>query len=148
MRTFLDAMVESESSLTWLSLDPKKLAYQIHEGLRAASALNFKTFAGLRGKWVIRYKDDRVIAELQAAPPIAGGKLALEGIFDPLDIVQEIIKHKSFDFELVFPDASMEEEDTEMVLMWCKDNDYSCTLDNGISVKKTQTNGNSQTDPS
>lgn len=127
-----------------MSQDPKKLAYQLHEALLAADPehLNFQTYADLRAKWVIRYKKDRVIAELIAASAVSG-VLAFEGMFDPLDIVQTIIRHKTVNFELYFPDASNQPEDAKLVTAWCTDNQYADVwADTGLRVNKI--NGNIQ----
>lgn len=131
----------------WLSKDPKKLAYQIHEALLAASPeeLNFETYAKLRENWIIRYKKDRVIAEKANAPPSADGVLSFEGVFDPLDIVQIVIKHRQTEFAFAFPDANKEPTEMEVIENWCKENDYNCAPSGaGILIHKqyasTQTN--------
>jgi hypothetical protein len=153
VRTYLDAMVISEESLTWLVTDPRKLAYQIHEALKAAEELKFSAYASLRKKWMIRYRKERsggkVIAELQDSTPLASGTLTFEDVFDPLDIVQTVIKHKIMEFELYFPNASLAEEDYNLVLAWCNDNNYTCDISNQIQNHKQigmliKPNGNTQ----
>lgn len=99
----------------------------------------------LRENWIIRYKKDRVIAERANAPPSADGVLSFEGVFDPLDIVQTVIKHRSTDFAFAFPDASTEPNEMEVVESWCKENEYNCTPSGvGILIHR-QLNADTQT---
>lgn len=148
VRRYLDAMATSQQTLVWLSKEPKKLAYQLHEALVAAEKLNFTTYIELRSKWRIRYKLDRVIAELQSESHSAEGVLSFEGVFDPLDVVQTVIKHKATDFALSFPDASKTDEDIELIKAWCADNNYDyVSSSDGLTIHPIplrETNGNSQ----
>lgn len=136
VKPYLDAMVKSEETLKWKSDDPRKLAYYIHEGLASAKKFNFTQYSRIRDKYKIRYTEKEVIADYQNLPA-AAGELTFEGILDPFQIVQTLVKHKELDFDLFFKDTILQPDDLELVSDWCQENGFEFTeQSNGLLIKK------------
>ena len=77
---FLTLMVNAvDESLEWQTVDPNKLAYYIREGISAASFIykngtddvRLKEFSLLKSKFIIKIKENRVIAVLRSEMPLA-----------------------------------------------------------------------------
>ncbi len=76
---FLILMVSTDENLEWATTDPNKLAYYIREGI-AASTIMYKNnpederlreFSELKSKFIIKIKENRVIALLRNEIPLA-----------------------------------------------------------------------------
>jgi hypothetical protein len=135
MKSYLDAMVKSKDNLKWLSDDARRLKYKLYEAIDAAEHHKFPPYNKLAEKYIIRVRDDSVVAELRTS---ASSRLTFD-VTDPFGIVQTIIKHKDIDFELFFNEATaLDEDDLEMIHDYCKDNGYSIHYsDIGLLVTKT-----------
>ena len=77
---FLSLMVNAvDESLEWQTVDPNKLAYYIREGISASSFIyknetddeKLKEFSQLKSKFIIKIKENRVIAVLRSEMPVA-----------------------------------------------------------------------------
>ena len=78
---FLTLMVNAvDESLEWQTVDPNKLAYYIREGISASSFIykngtdddeKLKEFSQLKSKFIIKIKENRVIAVLRSEMPVA-----------------------------------------------------------------------------
>lgn len=145
VKPYLDAMVKAQGTLTWASNEPKKLAYQLHNGLAAAEVLNFAPYDKLRSKYRISYTHGKVIAQLRAIVAIKEGELNFDGVYDPFEIVQTIIKHKELDFTLFFPMQFVDPETVELVKAYTDTNNYELEiLETGIRILKRAHNGDIQ----
>ena len=143
VKPYLDAMVKAQSTLTWASNEPRKLSYQLHNGLKAAEQLRFAPYDNLRTKYKISYTQGKVIAQLKAVLATVEGQLNFETT-DPFEIVQTIIKHKSLDFALFFPMQVVEAETLELVSSWTSLNGYAVEhLPEGLRIIKKAEDGNS-----
>jgi hypothetical protein len=140
VKPYLDAMVKSQTTLTWASKDARKLAYQLHNGLKAAEELKFSPYDTLRHKYRVSATNGKVIAQLKAALSIVEGQLDFD-ITDPFDIVQTIIRHKTVDFVLFFRMDFVEAETLELVKSWTNNNGYVVEqLDSGLRIIKSDGN--------
>lgn len=137
VQPYLDAMVKAQGTLTWASSEPKKLSYQLHNGLAAAEELNFAPYHTLRDKYRISWTHGKVIAQLKAVVSITEGQLNFDGVHDAFDIVQTIIKHKELDFALFFPMQEIDPATVEMVRAWTDVNNYELEqIETGIRILK------------
>lgn len=84
VESFLKLMVESETSLSWETADPRRLAYYLREGIASAEHMIagravlgeeetdlYRSIMELRLRFVIKIKDNKVIASLRNEIPIA-----------------------------------------------------------------------------
>ena len=68
-----------DESLEWQTVDPNKLAYYIREGISASSFIyknetddeKLKEFSQLKSKFIIKIRENRVIAVLRSEMPVA-----------------------------------------------------------------------------
>lgn len=98
---FLELMFNSDSALEWETPDPQKLAYYLREGIAAAGIVlkkdptneKMQNFVSLRGKYVIRIKGNKVIAEPRNALPIAVSQVKkLKAVYLPdITTLSEIV---------------------------------------------------------
>jgi len=75
---FLSMMVSANENLEWETTDPNKLAYYLREGISASGTLHrnnnderLKNFSELKSKFIIRVKENKVIAQLRTEIPLA-----------------------------------------------------------------------------
>jgi len=76
---FLALMVGANENLEWETTEPNKLAYYIREGISASCTLygkqpedeRLKEFSGLKSKFIIKIKENHVIAALRNEIPLA-----------------------------------------------------------------------------
>ncbi len=78
VESFLKLMVTSETSLSWETSDPRRLAYYLREGIASAKAMykkmpikELEPITKLPSKFVIKITDKKVIASLRNEIPIA-----------------------------------------------------------------------------
>ena len=81
VESFLKLMVESETSLSWETANPRRLAYYLREGIASAehrlgkvdaeNSIYLRQIIQLRSKFVIKITDHKVIASLRNEIPIA-----------------------------------------------------------------------------
>jgi len=75
---FLSMMVSANENLEWETTDPNRLAYYLREGISASGILHrnnnderLKNFSELKSKFIIRVKENKVIAQLRTEMPLA-----------------------------------------------------------------------------
>ena len=76
---FLALMVGANENLEWETAEPSKLAYYIREGISASCTLygkqpedeRLKEFSNLKSKFIIKIKENHVIASLRNEIPLA-----------------------------------------------------------------------------
>ena len=92
MEKFLDLMFNTDSTLEWETPDPNRLAYYIREALSAAAKVlsadptneRMRNYVSLRAKFIIRIKENKVIAEPRNALPMAVSQVKkLKSIYLP-----------------------------------------------------------------
>ncbi len=79
MSKFLDLMFDSDAVLEWETPDPNKLTYYLRDAIAAAEKIlrtdpenvRMLNYASLKGKFIIRIKGNKVIAEPRNALPMA-----------------------------------------------------------------------------
>ena len=79
MEKFLDLMFNTDSTLEWETPDPNRLAYYIREAIAAAQKIlqkdpdneRMRNYVSLKAKFIIRIKENNVIAEPRGALPMA-----------------------------------------------------------------------------
>src|SRR5689334_8261726 len=107
VKNFLDEMVAKHETLTWQVDDPSKTAYNIREGIKVAKERandesyplkeQYRPFAGLAAKYLVRVKGATVIAEPrelvpQATPANVVSRMVLEDLISPFEVVGAAIK--------------------------------------------------------
>jgi hypothetical protein len=135
VKNYLEDMLRSDTQIEWVSTDPSKLAYQLHDGLAAARHLAvdrdkkpvepYATYSRLKAKFILRIAVGKVIAEPRDIVPIesvrAGmNRMVLHELSDVLEIVGAAIAHKAL--EMFFPDAT--DTNLPQLYAWAMRNGY------------------------
>lgn len=77
---FLLMMIDANENLEWETTDPSKLAYYLREGISASGTLyknlnhedeKIRRFSELKSKFIIKVKENKVIASLRNEMPVA-----------------------------------------------------------------------------
>jgi len=134
---FLRQMSEASTSLEWESEEPYKLAYYIREGIHVANQREHP-YGKLAGKFIIRSKKNKVIAQLRVLSPEYSelkrtlNKMVLPGLKKLLEVVGASIQHKAE--EMYFPDAELDDEAIERLYKWTCENQYYIVLGEGLTL--------------
>jgi hypothetical protein len=116
--------MNSNEDIIFQSLEPQKLAYSLHEALRAVGVYpEFQDYTKLRDKYHIRLRAGKVIAELKGKQVVALvveqlSKMVVKDITDALGIVGAATMHKAAEF--YFPDAKLTHEDLISLYNWAE----------------------------
>lgn len=131
---FLELMFNSDSALEWETPDPQKLAYYLREGISAAAIVlgkdptneKMQNFVSIRGKYVIRIKGNKVVAELRNALPMAVAQVKklktvyLPDITDLSQIVGAVAKYivEERKEELKIPNFDLTEDELDQLSLY------------------------------
>lgn len=153
VKRYLDEMVSKNEQLVWEAPDAAKLAYYIREGIRIAKGRVsdsktpkqnldfFQPYSSLSAKYVVRVKDNNVVAEPRdLIPQLAASevlrRMVIEEAENPLEIVGALIKHKAP--EMFFPNGDESPENLAKIYAWSSKNDYFIVAsDVGVTLTKT-----------
>lgn len=133
---YLKVLSKATSSVEWTAVDKnaKKLVYQLQEGINASEHLGLKQYAGLRKNWKFKLKGSKVIAEYQLDIDQIPSQLTFTQT-DTFDIIEILVRQKPMQFDLLFPNASVD----ELITDYCAAHNYEITkLDSGILFKRVQ----------
>jgi len=141
----LRELLTATDDVVYQSLEPAKLAYQLHEGLKSAAVYpEYQAYADLRAKFVIRLKPGRVLLEFRGRPLVALkvvreqlSKMTVPEVADALGIVGAALTHKAS--EMVFPDAILNDDALATLHRWTSENGYHIinNYDRGVTLTKT-----------
>jgi hypothetical protein len=140
----LKQLLEAQEDMVFLSQEPHKLAYAIHEGLKSSAIYpEFQKYAELRDKFTIRIRNGKVLAELKHRAPIPLGvvreqlgKMTLREITSATGIVGAAVANKST--EIYFPDAKLDSSSLSELYQWTEPAGYYIINhgDNGLTLTK------------
>jgi hypothetical protein len=130
VESVLKDLLEATDDIAFVSTEPQRLAYCIHEALRSAAVYpEYTNYAELRNKFVIRVKSNKVLAEIRNRQPVALkimkeqlSKMTLDEVTDVLGIVGAAVKHKAT--ELHFPLAILSQDDLRTLYNWTVTSGY------------------------
>lgn len=113
----------NEEQLIWEVGDSRKFAYCLRQGIKAADKLQKPILAGLKFKWIITEKGNKVIAKRRSTggrvTPIGNHRKEFPGIVALADIVMAAIANTHFNI-LYFPDLSLTVGDVAHLEKWTK----------------------------
>lgn len=112
VKPFLDEMLNTEEEIVWLSKEPDKFRYSLHQALNAAVMLaaensEYLPYARLKSKFKIRAEGTKVIASptkstfLEAINYVSQSRMPFRGISEQTEIIAMLAKHNSSG-ELIF----------------------------------------------
>lgn len=147
VRIILDTALKVNDRVSFPSKHPNKLAYAIREAFAASKAAkdDDHKYVELITKFKLRVKPDRIVFEPRdsisagdAVVELIESRQALEvpGVTQVLQIVGACIQHKQ---DLVFPDAKLDESQTDQLVKWMDKNNYEITSTSPLTLMK---NGN------
>jgi len=155
---FLELMYNSDSTLEWETPDPQKLAYYLREGISAAAAAlakdptneKMQNFVSLRGKYVIRIKGNKVVAELRNALPMAVSQVKklktvyLPDITDLSQIVGAVAKYiiEERKEELRIPNYDLTEDQLQQLSIYLETKLLQANIIDGVLVIGESDGGN------
>ena len=126
VQKILDDMLKAPEGedISFMSTNPVKLAYQLHEALDVADTyMEFVKYRPLRKLFKFRTRFDRVVAECKAKPVDAKAilsdqlsKMTVDDVADVLGIIGAATKHKAN--ELYFPKAILTDDDLNKLHKW------------------------------
>lgn len=107
MVKFLDLMCSTEGTLEWETPDPNRLAYYIREAIAAAEKIlekdptntRMQEYVSLKSKFIIRIKNNKVMAQMRNALPMAVSQVKkiktvyLPEITELSEIVGAVVKY-------------------------------------------------------
>jgi len=137
---FLDQLVAATTDIGWKAENTHMLGYYLREAMTIAKKYKIAPYEGLKDKWIIRDRGDKIVAELRSRTPleamrIAIAKIVLGDIVSLNEIVGACINHKAE--EMYFPDASITDEEAATLYLWANKNNYFIIVGNGITVTKS-----------
>jgi hypothetical protein len=140
----LELMFNSDSALEWETPDPQKLAYYLREGISAAAVVltkdptneKMQNFVSLRGKYVIRIKGNKVVAELRNALPMAVAQVKkLRSVYLPdittiSEIVGAVAKYivEEKKEQLTIPNYDLTEDDIQKLGLYLRGKSLTVTI--------------------
>lgn len=139
-KAYLDQLLNSSTDIAWESANTHMLGYYLRQAMTIAQKQKIAPYEGLKDKWTIRDRGDRILAELKSRAPIetlkrADAKLILAGLVDLPEIVGACIEHKAD--EMYFPEGVLDEQQTKVLYLWSSKNGYHIIIGNGVTVTKT-----------
>lgn len=145
VESILRELLAAEDDVVYQSLEPTKLAYQIHEALKSASIYpEYSHYTPLRDKYTIRLRAGKVVAELKHKQLVALkvvreqlSKMTVPEVNTVLAIVGAVLTHKAS--EMYFPAAKLIESDLIALAGWATPAGYFIinNYDNGVTLTKT-----------
>ena len=97
VREYLDEMVTGTGDLEWPSSDPR-LAYWIREGIAAARAkhIDIRDYASLSGKYIIKSKEGKIVAELRNKLPLdeLRARMTVKDAIDGASVIGAAMQYK------------------------------------------------------
>lgn len=127
VKSFLDVLVRSDQDVEFsvkADEEPSRVAYAIRNGIKASAAHNIKDYAELAGKFIIRVKPGKVIAELRnkigtdlLKETIA--RMVVHNVTSIDAVVGAAIKYGNLD-ELYFPDITPTDESLKVMYNWTR----------------------------
>ncbi len=147
VQQILEDLLRVDGAREWLARDSGKLAYQVREAFAAAERIpEFRRFAILRERFVIRSRDGKVIAEPRVKSPFEApvatvfGKVSLEGISTAQQAIGAVIKHNIEEIHL--PDfPSMPPDDVselQLLFKWTSTNEIYIVNHFGAGITLTR----------
>lgn len=138
-KEYIIQLEQSNEAVEWQSSDPSKFAYKLREALHAYNNDE------LKAKFIIKVLPGKVRAtprfRNQTALEIAKDKLpkmVISDVSDLYEIVGAVIKHKSTNRELYFPNAELDADGDNSELhklwLWCSANGYYMVVGEGITL--------------
>lgn len=140
VEAFLKQMLESSTSLEWTVSDAYKVAYYIREGIAVAKAKK-SDYAVLSGKYIIRARGNKLIAQLRIAEPSiielkrTLNRIVINDVRTILEILGALIKHKAE--EMIFPEAQLDEESLGRLYLWTNANGYFIVVSDSGAITVT-----------
>lgn len=139
-KTQLDTLLAATSDVTWVVKDSHMTGYWIREAMTVAEKQGIKPYHELKGKFIIRDKGGKVVAELRERAALeqlksSAPKLVLADLTGLLEILGACVEHKSS--EMYFPGAALDEEEIGRLYNWCRTNNYFIIAGDGITITKT-----------
>ncbi len=144
-------MLKAETDLTW-SVDspnftPEKVAFAIRQGIKTAAHLDLSDYASLSGKYVIRTKPGKVIAELRNAISSAASledskKVTVHEANSLESLITQAIKFQDLE-ELYFPNVfNPNEEMLKNLYTWTFEKGFKIVInERGITLTKRDIGG-------
>lgn len=140
----LRELLNAQDDVTYQSLEPQKLSYQLHEAFKSALVYpEYALYAPLRDKFTIRLRAGKVVAELKSKQLVALkvvkeqlSKMTIVEVNTVLGIVGATVTHKAS--EMYFPDAKLGEGELATLENWATPAGYFIinNYDNGVTLTK------------
>ena len=123
VREYLDEMVIGVADLEWPSNDPR-LAFYIREGIAAAKHHSILDYATLGGKYIIRSKEGKIVAELRNKLPLdeLRARMTIKDAIDGASVIGAAIQYRRP--EMYFPNAQLTEDDLQLLHVWATSVSY------------------------
>lgn len=139
-------LVNAQDDCVFQSLEPAKLAYNIHEAFKSATIFpEYASYASLGTKFKIRLRQGKVVAELRSKQVLALrivqdqlSKMVLDSIENVMGIVGACVTHKAT--EMYFPNAHLTENELVSLLAWATPAGYFIINNDDAGVTLTKTN--------
>lgn len=145
VESILKELLNAQDDVTYQSLEPQKLSYQLHEALKSALVYpEYALYAPLREKFTIRLRAGKVVAELKHKQLVALkivreqlSKMTVPEVNTVLGIVGAAVTHKAS--EMYFPDAKLGDSELATLENWATPAGYFIVnnYDNGVTLTKT-----------
>lgn len=145
----LDKLVDANEDVVWLTADPTKLRYRLHEAFSVIERYpaKFNSYLGIKDKFVIRVRPNKVVAELRTPEVVEDSNLNVEkfnrtistllipDVNTHIAIVGAVIANRAVD-ELHFPQAFLDDESLAKLFGWTSSNGYHIVRGNGLTLTK------------
>ena len=130
VENILKQLLEAKDDLIFQSLEPQKLAYHIHEGMRSVAFYpEYSLYTQLRDKFVIRVRSNKVVAELRNKTIVALatvseqlGKMTIVDVDNVMSVIGACVKHKAG--EIYFPAAQFNDTMLNELYQWSEPAGY------------------------
>lgn len=123
MEPYLKALAQATANLEWKVPDAAKVVYRLQEAVAAAKELEIKPYDALRDKWSFKLnkKGDTITAQIEYDSGSMPAALIFANVSDSMDVIEIIIRNKTVEFDLLFPDLIVIDE---MLSEYCLANNY------------------------
>lgn len=126
-KEYLEILLVSNQDVTWQAENTHMFAYYLREAMTLAAKHRIAPYHELKGKWIIRNKGNRVVAELKGIEPLVGlqampTKFTSSVITTLTELVGAAITVKAT--EMYFSSVALSDADKLMLYQWCQKNEY------------------------
>lgn len=135
---YLDRMLEhdNDEEITWVTNNPRKLAYHMYNALKAAEVLAHEKYCLLCSRWRVESDVKNGVVTVRKKDLVVGvvGNAVAEDVFDMIDF---IINQDRLHLPLIFPNGARDVESVETLKHWASENKLSVRItERGILIDK------------